>query len=96
MEWYLANQVHPPVARLCGPIEGTDNARLATCLGLDSNKYRSTVITKLEEEELHTMESQLTDAERFKDVEKWKPVCNYCKTSTEFPGIVKIGVFFNE
>ncbi|KAJ2991108.1 DNA polymerase alpha catalytic subunit [Globomyces sp. JEL0801] len=33
LEWYLANQIHPPIARLCAPIEGTDNARLAVCLG---------------------------------------------------------------
>ena len=90
----MANQVHPPVSRLCSPIEGTDNARLAQCLGLDSNKYQSTAISKLEEEELHTLESQLTDAERFKDVAKWKPVCNYCKQEAEFPGVVKIGVCF--
>lgn len=33
--------MHPLVARLCGPIEGTDHARLADCLGLDSAKYHS-------------------------------------------------------
>jgi hypothetical protein len=33
--------VHPLVARLCGPIEGTDHAHLAECLGLDSAKYHS-------------------------------------------------------
>jgi hypothetical protein len=32
-EWYLSNQIHPPVARLCQPIEGTEGARLAECLG---------------------------------------------------------------
>ena len=31
------------VSRLCAPIEGTDAARLADCLGLDVNKYRSSV-----------------------------------------------------
>lgn len=30
---YLANQVLPPIERLCDPIEGTDRARLAECLG---------------------------------------------------------------
>ena len=33
-------QVHPVVSRLCGPIEGTDSARLADCLGLDPSKFR--------------------------------------------------------
>ena len=38
-EWYLCQQIHPPIARLCQYIEGTDNAHLAVCLGLDSGKY---------------------------------------------------------
>lgn len=32
-EHYLAHQVLPPIERLCDPIEGTDRARLAECLG---------------------------------------------------------------
>ena len=32
-EWYLSNQVYPPVSRLCQPIQGTDAAQLANCLG---------------------------------------------------------------
>jgi len=32
-EYYLANQVLPPIERLCEPIEGTDRPRLAECLG---------------------------------------------------------------
>ncbi|KAK7051399.1 DNA-directed DNA polymerase alpha catalytic subunit pol1 [Paramarasmius palmivorus] len=31
-EYYLSQQVLPPVERLCEPIEGTDRARLAECL----------------------------------------------------------------
>ncbi|KAJ3366619.1 DNA-directed DNA polymerase alpha catalytic subunit pol1 [Kappamyces sp. JEL0680] len=90
LEWYLANQVHPPIARLCAPIEGTDNARLAVCLGLDANKYQHATLSKLEEEELYTLESQLSDHERFKDVVKWTPTCNYCKKANEFVGMVRI------
>jgi DNA polymerase alpha subunit A len=40
-EWYLANQIHPPVARLVEVIEGTDSARIAACLGLDPSKFSS-------------------------------------------------------
>jgi DNA polymerase alpha subunit A len=32
-EYYLSQQVLPPIERLCEPIEGTDRARLAECLG---------------------------------------------------------------
>jgi hypothetical protein len=38
-EYYLGQQVHPVVARLCAPIEGTDPARLAECLGLDQTRF---------------------------------------------------------
>jgi hypothetical protein len=38
---HRAAQVHPVVSRLCSPIEGTDAARLADCLGLDAAKFRS-------------------------------------------------------
>lgn len=38
--YYLANQIHPVVSRLLKPIEGTDSARIAQCLGLDPSKYR--------------------------------------------------------
>lgn len=41
VEWYLTQQIHPPIARLCQYIEGTDSARLAACLGLDSAKYHT-------------------------------------------------------
>ena len=32
-KYYLAHQVHPVVSRLCDPIEGTDAAHIAECLG---------------------------------------------------------------
>jgi DNA polymerase elongation subunit (family B) len=32
-EFYLSNQILPPIERLCDPIEGTDRSRLAECLG---------------------------------------------------------------
>nr|CAD7591839.1 unnamed protein product [Timema genevievae] len=33
INYYLAQQIHPVVSRLCEPIEGTDAARIADCLG---------------------------------------------------------------
>eukprot|EP00948_MAST-09A_sp_MAST-9A-sp1_P002887 g2887.t1 len=37
VEWYLTNQILPPISRLCSPIEGLDSARLASSLGLKYN-----------------------------------------------------------
>lgn len=81
--WYLANQIHPPVSRLCAPIEGTDIPRLANCLGLDISKYHQSTATA-DAEELYTFESTITDEERFKDVQKWTPRCLHCGQHTEF------------
>ena len=39
IDWYLTQQIHPPISRLCGPIEGTDPAQIAECLGLNPAKY---------------------------------------------------------
>ena len=33
VKYYLAHQVHPVVSRLCDPIDGTDAAHIAECLG---------------------------------------------------------------
>jgi len=41
LHYYLSQQVHPVISRLCTPIEETDGAKMAECLGLDSNKFRA-------------------------------------------------------
>jgi DNA polymerase alpha subunit A len=33
VKYYLSQQIHPVVSRLCDPIEGTDAARIAESLG---------------------------------------------------------------
>ena len=37
-EWYLGNQILPPISRLCEPIEGTSAAEMSVRLGLDASK----------------------------------------------------------
>ncbi|KAF9933576.1 DNA-directed DNA polymerase alpha catalytic subunit pol1 [Mortierella alpina] len=80
-EYYLNQQVHPPLDRLCGPIEGTDATRLADCLGLDTSKFRSAVRPTGQEEELQTLGSQLSDAERYKDAEALELRCRSCQST---------------
>lgn len=43
--WYKAHQVHPLISRLLDPIEGTDAARLAECLGMDSTRFARAAAT---------------------------------------------------
>jgi hypothetical protein len=42
-------QVHPVVSRLCAPIEGTDAARIADCLGIDAAKVRPRLYLQADE-----------------------------------------------
>merc|ERR1740121_401708 len=37
--WYKKQQLHPLVSRLLAPVEGTDAARIAECIGLDGSRF---------------------------------------------------------
>jgi len=70
--YYLAQQVHPVVSRLCDPLEGTDASRLALCLGLDPNDYKgSNRGSEAAEAERNAWRSE---EERFRDCEKLKVI----------------------
>ncbi|CAH3187541.1 unnamed protein product, partial [Porites lobata] len=76
VKYYLANQVHPVVARLCDPIDGTDAAHIAQCLGLDPSGYRgSSALHDDENDALLGGQAQMTDEERFKDCERFIVKC---------------------
>ncbi|RKP04792.1 DNA polymerase family B-domain-containing protein, partial [Thamnocephalis sphaerospora] len=91
-EWYLAQQVHPPVARLCAPIEGTDAGRLASCLGLDASRYH--VASAVADMQQHTMlDAQISDEERFRNVDRLFVRCLRCNRSNPLIGVAlsKVG-----
>jgi DNA polymerase alpha subunit A len=91
VEYYLNVQVHPPVARLCQPIEGTDSGRLAECLGLDTSKYRISAVQ--EQDDLHSLAVQMSDKERFKDVPQLEFKCVVCEQSFAFGGLLRKTVY---
>ena len=62
-------QVHPVVSRLCAPIEGTDAAHLADCLGLDPAKFRQQVMAASSDAR---EEAQLAAASVFDDDDRYK------------------------
>ena len=39
VEWYVQQQILPPIARLCEPIAGTSSADIARHLGLDVSDW---------------------------------------------------------
>ncbi|ESK87837.1 dna polymerase alpha catalytic subunit [Moniliophthora roreri MCA 2997] len=87
-EYYLSQQILPPIERLCEPIEGTDRARLAECLGLDPNRYRSTTSTSAEERAFFNMDSQLSDTQRYKDADSFLVRCHSCNGQWSFAPII--------
>ncbi|KAJ7272585.1 DNA polymerase family B-domain-containing protein [Mycena haematopus] len=85
-EYYLGHQVLPPIERLCEPIEGTDRSRLAECLGLDPTRYRAAT-NSVDEPTFSSLDSQMSDSERFKDASPFLVRCRRCKVELTFAPI---------
>ena len=93
IEWYLTQQILPPVSRLCEPIEGLSQSLIAQRLGLNASKYvqhRSYADGEINDEDLvnYVPESFKTDKERFGDVKKLSVTCSSCGVATVFPGVL--------
>ncbi|KAJ7876279.1 DNA polymerase family B-domain-containing protein [Mycena leptocephala] len=87
LEYYLGHQVLPPIERLCEPIEGTDRSRLAECLGLDPARYRAAASTSVDEPTFSSLDSQMSDSERFKDATPFNVRCRRCQVELPFAPI---------
>eukprot|EP00897_Mesotaenium_endlicherianum_P001393 jgi/Mesen1/1281/ME000013S00772 len=92
VEYYLAHQIHPVVSRLCAPIEGTDSARIADCLGLDASKFhkQAATATTLKEEALLASSSALDDDERYRHCEALQLTCPSCASRFPFGGVAAL------
>ncbi|EFX79893.1 hypothetical protein DAPPUDRAFT_304346 [Daphnia pulex] len=73
IQYYLAQQVHPVVSRLCDLLEGIDAVRIAEFLGIDASGYRS---TQAASNEYDTGSPPVTDEERFQSCEKFYYQCS--------------------
>jgi len=91
VEWYLTQQILPPISRLCEPIEGATQQILAARMGLDTSRYNNSagVCGDFDDYDLidYVPKSLLKDEDRFKDVEKLKLFCFACGVESDFPGI---------
>lgn len=88
-QYYLAQQVHPVVSRICDPIEGIDNVLIATWLGLDPGQFRAQQQYQREEEADGTLGApvQLTDEERYRDCERFTFACPQCGTDNIYDNV---------
>ncbi|KAJ1956569.1 DNA-directed DNA polymerase alpha catalytic subunit pol1, partial [Linderina pennispora] len=91
-DWYLNQQVLPPCARLLDPLDGTDMPTLAQCLGLDASKYHSAIRSSEPQpaDALRTLDSQISDTERFRLAQPFMATCPKCKLQYEVGGIVRV------
>ncbi|XP_047424576.1 DNA polymerase alpha catalytic subunit isoform X2 [Mugil cephalus] len=89
VQYYLAQQVHPVVSRICDPIEGIDSVLIATWLGLDPSQFRAQQQHQREEEADGMLGApvQLTDEERYKDCEKFTFTCPQCGTDNIYDSV---------
>jgi DNA polymerase alpha subunit A len=92
IDYYLHKQILPPVERLCAPISGTNITLLAACLGLDTSKYRVNTSSAgaQQDTEIHPLESQIADSERFKECTPLWLRCRSCTTTFPFQGLSSI------
>ncbi|XP_058147839.1 DNA polymerase alpha catalytic subunit [Dasypus novemcinctus] len=87
-QYYLAQQVHPVVARICEPIDGIDAVLIATWLGLDPTQFRVHHYHKDEENDaLLGGPAQLTDEEKYRDCERFKCPCPTCGTENIYDNV---------
>ncbi|XP_078147531.1 DNA polymerase alpha catalytic subunit isoform X1 [Centroberyx gerrardi] len=88
-QYYLAQQVHPVVSRICDPIEGIDGVLIATWLGLDPSHFRAHQQYQREEEGEGLLGApvQLTDEERYKDCERFAFSCPQCGTDNIYDNV---------
>jgi DNA polymerase alpha subunit A len=90
VDWYLTQQILPPIARLCEPIDGTSHAQLAVQLGLDGSKFhsKSNASDDLVADDFGFVpRSLMNDADRFKSCLPLLLHCTSCGLDVPFPGV---------
>uniref|UniRef100_A0A8B9F9U7 DNA polymerase n=1 Tax=Amazona collaria TaxID=241587 RepID=A0A8B9F9U7_9PSIT len=88
-QYYLSQQIHPVVARICEPIEGIDSVLIAAWLGLDPSQFKARHHYHKDEENdaLVGGPAQLTDEEKYRDCERFKFCCLKCGTENIYDNV---------
>ncbi|KAK4416185.1 DNA polymerase alpha catalytic subunit [Sesamum alatum] len=96
IDYYLAQQIHPVISRLCASIQGTSPSRLADCLGLDSSKFQNKSIDYVSNDPSSLLSFALDDEERYRGCEPLTLSCPSCSGTFECsPILSSVCAFIN-
>ncbi|XXG74126.1 hypothetical protein AAC387_Pa07g2923 [Persea americana] len=87
IDYYLSQQIHPVVSRLCASIQGTSPARLADCLGLDSSKFQSKTTEDVSKDQSSALLGIADDEERYRGCKPLWLSCPGCSSTFECPPV---------
>ncbi|CAF0727616.1 unnamed protein product [Brachionus calyciflorus] len=92
-KYYLTQQIHPVVTRLCEPIEGIDAFHIAQSLGLDPAGFRhkssssnsgSTIAIPQLSKQQKKIENFMNELEKYANCVPFKYICPECKTESNW------------
>ncbi|RDY09686.1 DNA polymerase alpha catalytic subunit, partial [Mucuna pruriens] len=91
IDYYLSQQIHPVVSRLCASIQGTSPERLADCLGLDSSKrqFHHKSSEDLNDDPTSSLLLVADDEERYRGCEPLVLSCPSCSGTFDCPPVFK-------
>ncbi|XP_039062382.1 DNA polymerase alpha catalytic subunit-like [Hibiscus syriacus] len=87
IDYYLSQQIHPVVSRLCASIQGTSPGRLADCLGLDSSKFQSKSSEAVSNDTGNALLFAVDDEERYQGCEPLILSCPSCSGTFNCPAV---------
>ncbi|XP_057449530.1 DNA polymerase alpha catalytic subunit-like [Lotus japonicus] len=89
IDYYLSQQIHPVVSRLCAPIQGTSPERLAECLGLDTSKFQHKSSEASSVDLTSSLMFAADDQERYRGCEPLVLSCPSCSGTIDCPHVLK-------
>jgi len=97
-DWYINQQLLPPITRLIEHIEGIEVDFVAQCLGVDGKKYKFNQGNRADEEDdglaniaNPIMKTETTGKLQERSIASLKIVCPYCDEGYDFPEIIHKG-----
>ncbi|XP_045472031.1 DNA polymerase alpha catalytic subunit [Harmonia axyridis] len=91
VKYYLSQQIHPVVSRICEPIEGIDAFQIADCLGIDTSSFKKPIVRNENIAELVAKPEM-----KFKNVDPFIFECYDCKKKNSIEGPLRQGIMVLE